>query len=300
MDVPETNDDIAKISPEAAAYHRLYEIIRILRAQNGCPWDRAQTPLSMRQNIIEETFEAVDAISVGDVMHVREELGDVFLNATMIAYMFEQSGDFSLADTINELSEKLIRRHPHVFSASSGKSCMSGKVENSIEVLKQWDKIKEKVEGRGDTNSVMDEVPAGFPPLLRAYKILKKAAKKGFDFFDVQPEEKVKRSFLKLENTVSTAGGNKHTVPPFDSSADPETNNDSLLREEMIGDLLFSVINYSRCLAIDPVVALNNANEKFCHRFVAVEKSLNAAGIPMDSEHSDTIGSVWQENGEPL
>ena len=102
------------------AYNRLYNVVSILRSENGCPWDREQTPMSMRRDLIEETFETVDAITQNDSEHAKEELGDVLLNATMISYMYEQKGDFTLAQVLNELSEKLIRRHPHVFPESEG------------------------------------------------------------------------------------------------------------------------------------------------------------------------------------
>lgn len=166
----------------AAAYKRLYETIRTLRAPGGCPWDREQTPLTMRRDLIEETFEAVDAVSSGDAAHAKEELGDVMLNASMIAYMYEQQNDFSVADAIDELTDKLIRRHPHVFLQSEGMSEVTENVTTGEQVLNQWDRIKENVEGRKSRKTILDEVPEGFPPLLRAYKMQKKAAKKGFDW----------------------------------------------------------------------------------------------------------------------
>jgi len=166
----------------AAAYKRLYETIKTLRAPGGCPWDREQTPLTMRRDLIEETFEAVDAVSSGDAAHAKEELGDVMLNASMIAYMYEQQNDFSVADAIDELTDKLIRRHPHVFPQSEGMSEVTENVTTGEQVLNQWDRIKENVEGRKSRKTILDEVPEGFPPLLRAYKMQKKAAKKGFDW----------------------------------------------------------------------------------------------------------------------
>ena len=166
----------------AAAYKRLYETIRTLRAPGGCPWDREQTPLTMRRDLIEETFEAVDAVSTEDAAHAKEELGDVILNASMIAYMYEQQNDFSVADAIDELTDKLIRRHPHVFPQSEGMSEVTENVTTGEQVLNQWDRIKENVEGRKSRKTILDEVPEGFPPLLRAYKMQKKAAKKGFDW----------------------------------------------------------------------------------------------------------------------
>ncbi len=170
----------------AAAYKRLYETIRTLRAPGGCPWDREQTPLTMRRDLIEETFEAVDAVSTGDAAHAKEELGDVILNASMIAYMYEQQNDFSVAEALDELTDKLIRRHPHVFPQSEGMSEVTEKVTTGEQVLNQWDRIKENVEGRKRAKTILDEVPEGFPPLLRAYKMQKKAAKKGFDWQSIE------------------------------------------------------------------------------------------------------------------
>ena len=170
----------------AAAYKRLYETIRTLRAPGGCPWDREQTPLTMRRDLIEETFEAVDAVSTGDAAHAREELGDVILNASMIAYMYEQQNDFSVAEALDELTDKLIRRHPHVFPQSEGMSEVTEKVTTGEQVLNQWDRIKENVEGRKSVKTILNEVPEGFPPLLRAYKLQKKAAKKGFDWQSIE------------------------------------------------------------------------------------------------------------------
>ena len=119
MDESTGTKNIAEISKTAAAYNRLYETIGILRAPGGCPWDRDQTPLSMRRDLVEEVFEAVDAVSQNDSPHIKEELGDVILNATLIAYMYEQSGIFSVAEVLNNLCDKLIRRHPHVFPESA-------------------------------------------------------------------------------------------------------------------------------------------------------------------------------------
>jgi tetrapyrrole methylase family protein/MazG family protein len=137
----------------------------------------------MRGDLIEEVFEAVEAISATDAAHAKEELGDVLLNTLIISYMYEQAGDFEVADVFDAVTEKLIRRHPHVFTESEGKAFMKSASLNSDEVLVQWEAIKGGLEHRrGD--SILDEVPAGFPPLSKAYKLQKKAAKKGFDWKD--------------------------------------------------------------------------------------------------------------------
>lgn len=252
-----------KNNPEAA-FKRLYETIKTLRAPGGCPWDREQNPLSMRRNLIEETFEAVDAVSQNDAPHAKEELGDVMLNTAMIAYMYEQSGDFTVADALNELTDKLIRRHPHVFKQSEGSSCMTGEVKTGEQVLKQWDKIKETVEGRKTDKSILDEVPDGFPPLLRAYKMQKKASKLGFDWKTMEPvRAKVYEELKEVEE------------------AETEHNQQHL--EEEFGDLMFAVINYMRHLGVDPEIAMDKVNRKFYNRFSFIEQQMKAENMPMDT-----------------
>lgn len=186
------------------AFSRFFETIRTLRAPDGCPWDREQTPLSMRLPLIEETFEAVDAVTEEDCPHAAEELGDVILNAFMIAYMYEQHGDFTVADALNGVTDKLIRRHPHVFPQSEGRVCAQGGADSPEAVLNQWDRIKETVEGRKQEKSVLDGVPESFPPLLRAYKMQKKAAKKGFDWEETaQVKEKVLEELREAEEAYA-------------------------------------------------------------------------------------------------
>lgn len=286
------HDDVEKT---ARAYKRLYETICILRAPDGCPWDREQTPLSMRRDLLEEVFEAVDAISEGDAAHAKEELGDVLLNATMIAYMYEQQHDFSVADVLTELTEKLIRRHPHVFPESEGKSAAMGDVKTGKEVLAQWDAIKANVENRCG-QSVLDDVPKGFPPLLRAYKMQKKAAKKGFDWHDITTvQEKV---FEELAEVAEAA----HLLPAQQSQKEaftvgtPKEQNDALLHvEEEIGDVFFALVNYARHLGIDPEIALAHANKKFYRRFSYIEAQCRERNIPMDSSHLKEEDALWNE-----
>ena len=304
----------------AAAYRRLYETIRTLRAPGGCPWDREQTPLTMRRDLIEETFEAVDAVSSGDAVHAKEELGDVILNASMIAYMYEQQNDFSVADALEELTDKLIRRHPHVFPQSEGISEVTGKVTTGEEVLNQWDRIKENVEGRKSAKTILDEVPEGFPPLLRAYKMQKKAAKKGFDWQSIESVaakvyeelEEVRDASQALHDakaggdtvgvkstddtpdTKATAG--THTASP-PQSAPParmsRAERAALHLEEEFGDLLFAVVNYMRHSGVDPETAMDRANRKFYRRFAYVEERMTKAGIPMDGDHLQDEDAFW-------
>ena len=252
------------MSETSDAYEQLYETVKTLRAEGGCPWDRAQTPLSMRSALIEEAFEAADAVTQNDAPHAKEELGDVMLNAVLIAYMYEQSGDFTVAQVLESVTEKLIRRHPHVFPQSEGASCMTEEVKTGDQVISQWDRIKEEVEGRGTGRTVLDEVPEGFPPLLRAYKMQKKAAKLGFDWKTMEPVRA--KVYEELHETEEA-----------------EQEHDQHHLEEEFGDLMFAVLNYMRHLGVDPEIAMDRVNRKFYRRFSYVEQHMKDAGIPLDS-----------------
>lgn len=279
------------------AFNRLYNVVKILRCPEGCPWDKEQTPLSMRRDLIEETFEAVDAITQEDSFHAKEELGDVMLNATMISYMYEQKGDFSVAEVLNDLAEKLIRRHPHVFPESEGSVCANTPVKNGEQVLNQWDRIKENLEGR-KTECILDEVPQGFPPLLKAYKMQKKAAKKGFDWDNVEDVkakiteelEEVEEARLKVNELLKN-----QDVHVFEMKSSKEADEAQKELEGEIGDLLFAVVNYARHLGVDPETALNATNTKFHKRFSYVQKKMEENEIPMIQENLSKMDEFWNE-----
>ncbi|MFA6505179.1 MAG: nucleoside triphosphate pyrophosphohydrolase, partial [Treponemataceae bacterium] len=245
------------------SFARLYEIVQRLRAPDGCPWDLEQSPATMRGDLIEETYECVEAINENDPAHIREELGDVFLLATMISYMHEQSGDFSVADALEEICEKLIRRHPHVFGESEAAT--------AAEVLKQWDIIKVEQEGRKPKDSVLDQVSRALPPLERAFKLQKKAAKVGFDW----PEAAGVWKKVAEELAEAKEAHEQHT--------DEENPQAAAHLEEELGDLLFSVVNICRYLRVDPAVALHGANIKFTGRFKHVEKRMKETGESMEN-----------------
>lgn len=272
-----------------AAFARLYATIRRLRAPGGCPWDIEQTPVTLRETLIEEAYETVEAITeahvdapVGTdparlVAHVREEIGDVFLNATMISYIYEQAGDFTVADSLDEVSDKLIRRHPHVFGSTEGFAGpeSSARTDTADKVLAQWDVIKRGVEGR-KADSILDEVSRGMPALERAAKLQKKASKAGFDWNtldDVWP--KVDEELAELRAAVASGEGSA--------------------MEDELGDLLFAIVNIARHLKVDPGVALTRTNAKFTRRFKHVERSMKNAGIPMDKAHLGEMDGFWDE-----
>ncbi len=257
------------------SFDRLYGVVRRLRAPDGCPWDREQTPASLRGDLIEETYECVEAIDEKDPGHVREELGDLFLLATMLAYMHEQEGSFTVSDALETVSDKLIRRHPHVFGESDAKT--------SAEVLDQWARIKVEQEGRVPKDSILDEVSTALPPLDRAHKLQKKAAKVGFDWDDIGGV------WAKIDEELGEA---KEACRSHAAGAADE---DREHLEEELGDLLFSVVNVCRYLKVDPSVALHKTNVKFLRRFKHVEKRMKEAGSPMEAGRLEEMDRYWNE-----
>lgn len=266
----------------ARAFARFYKIIKTLRAPGGCPWDRAQTPVSMRRDLLEETFETLDALSEKNDAHVKEELGDALLNILMISYMHEQENKFSVSDVLDSISKKLVRRHPHVFSESAGNALSGKKVSTPDEVLLQWDAIKENVEGRR-FETILDEVPKDFPPLLYAYKIQKKAGKKGFDWKTAsEVEKKLAEEFSEMKEALKKYESNKNESAFLDLEAE-------------CGDVLFALVNYFRHIGVDASLALSRTNKKFYKRFSYVEKACKEKNIPMDGEHLAEEEAFWNE-----
>ncbi len=254
-------------SPDTGpAFARVSELLSLLRSPEGCPWDRAQTLVSLRTAVLEEASELVDAIESGDAAHVMEELGDVYLVAGLMAQISADSGPgLAVADVLNLLSDKLIRRHPHVFT-EGGES-----LDSAGAVKLQWDQIKEEVEGRGrDAVSALDRVGRHLPPLTRAHELQKKAAKTGFDWPDASgPLAKVQEELTELLETETEAE-----------------------REHELGDLLFSVVNYARHIRVDPVVALHSANSRFERRFRHMEAGAGPgfSGLSLADQEA-----LWQQ-----
>jgi nucleoside triphosphate diphosphatase len=247
---------------------QLYDIIRTLRGPEGCPWDREQTAASLRGALLEETYEAIEAIDSGDVLHVREELGDVYLIVTMLGIIYEESSDFTVAQALSIIVDKLVRRHPHVFGDAT--------VDSPDEVIDQWNRIKVEEEGKRPKDRLLDAVSNALPPLERAYKLQKKAAKVGFDWpsFD--------GVLAKLHEEISEVQSELQASP---------VNGEAV--EEEIGDLLFSAINASRFLGVDPSLALHRANQKFSARFGTVESQLKERGRSLQESSLDDMEEIW-------
>jgi tetrapyrrole methylase family protein/MazG family protein len=269
------------------AFKGLYGVIARLRAPDGCPWDREQTPLTLRESLVEETYECIEAIGEKDSSHAREELGDIYLLATMISYMYEQEGLFSVQDVLREVSEKYIRRHPHVFG--------DVKVRDSAEVLENWRQIKVTQEGRKPKDSILDEVSRGLPPLEKAQKLQKKAAKLGFDWPEVQDV------IVKLEEELTEVKEALVSLRASGESGDessPETGVTGTFQsdlEDELGDLLFSAVNLCRFLNVDSSIALDRANAKFTRRFKHVEKQMKENKMEMRRENLKQMDNFWEE-----
>jgi len=258
------------MSDAARSFDRFFDIVRTLRSPEGCPWDREQTVDTLKGFLLEESFECIDAIDAQDDDGIKEELGDVLLIAIMIAYVKEEQSVFSTRDVLDEISDKLVRRHPHVFGEAE--------VQDSAEVKKQWDQIKIEVEGKKKKESLLDSVPQSFPPLERAFKMQKKAAKAGFDWPDIDGVfKKIEEESAEVKETI--ADGNEAKAGAL---------------EDEIGDLLFSVINLARYLRVDPSLALNRTNRKFAARFRHVEQEMKARALSMEQHNLDVMDQIWE------
>jgi tetrapyrrole methylase family protein/MazG family protein len=245
----------------------LVKIMERLRGEGGCEWDRVQTHASLRQYLLEEAHEVLDAISRKDVEQLREELGDLLLQILFHAQIARENGDFDIAGVIDSISEKMVRRHPHVFSDSSAATPDA--------VSRQWEHIKKTVENRNHA-SIIGGVPRSFPSLLRAAKITKKAARAGFDWENTgQVMEKVEEEMEELGNAVS--------------EGDPEK------MEHELGDTLFALVNLARFLNINPEVAMISANERFERRFEAMEKFARESGCTIEDSDLSTLDRFWEK-----
>jgi nucleoside triphosphate diphosphatase len=259
-------------------FEALLDIMRTLRAPGGCPWDREQTLASLRPFVLEETYEVLEAIDAGDMVDLREELGDYLYEAVFLAQIGEESGQLSIGDAIDAIREKLIRRHPHVFAKHSDDEGIT-----SGQVIERWETMKARErEAKGEAarreKTTLSGVPKTLPSLLRAYEISSRAAAVGFDW------TKAEDVLDKIEEEVAEV---RHEV---ESGA---TGHMSRAEDEM-GDLLFAITNLSRKLGIEPEAALRRANEKFTTRFDAMERAFAARGQRLSDATLNEMEEEWQ------
>lgn len=242
------------------------EIMRRLREPGGCPWDREQTPESLRKHILEEAYEVIEAIDTGDKELLCEELGDLLLQIVFQARIAEETGSFSMQDVIDGISEKMIRRHPHIF----------GDVEASdaAAVMVEWEALKRKE--KPERSSVIDGLPPELPGLLAAAKLQQRAAGVGFEWPDIkQAWDKCREEADELK--AAAAKGNQSEI------------------EEEMGDLLFACVNLSRLLKVPAEVAIMKANRKFRRRFSFVENKINENGGDWKKFDTDALIAFWNE-----
>jgi tetrapyrrole methylase family protein/MazG family protein len=246
---------------------QLVEIVKTLRSPEGCPWDREQNLLSIKNHFLEEAFELVDALDNEDIPNIREELGDIIFHVVFHSVMAEEEGKFNLEDVIAEVNEKLIRRHPHVFGDL-------GKIDTE-EVVVNWEKIKEQ-EKKNKRKSVLDDIPGSFPSIQRSQKMQERVRKVGFDWPNMaECMKKVNEEINEFKEAVDT--GIKKDI------------------EHELGDVFFALINLSRFLKVDPDEALRKANKRFHKRFSYIEQNLQERGLSSEDATIEQMEELWQE-----
>jgi tetrapyrrole methylase family protein/MazG family protein len=249
------------------SFQRIAEIIDRLRAPDGCLWDRQQKKGDVGRYLLEEAYEVIDAIEGGKSEALCEELGDVLFQILFLARISEEAGEFDISDVIDRISEKMIRRHPHVFGDTA--------VESVDEIRSNWENIKIHDEGKTDwKGSLIYKIPRSLPSLSRAKKITESASKVGFDWESKEGVlEKIEEELEELKAALGIEGA-------------------SLIKEE-IGDLLFSIVNLCRFTEVDPEEALRSSIAKFIKRFAFIEKSLKDEGKTPDEASLEEMDRLW-------
>ena len=248
-------------------FDQLLTIMRKLRGPGGCPWDAEQTHESLTRYLLEETYEVIEAIDEKSPQHLKEELGDLLLQPIFHAAIAEETGDFNINDVIDTLCEKLIRRHPHVFGNLD--------IKDSNAQIENWERIKKDEKG-AERPSALSGIPNHLPALLKAHKISEKASRVGFDWdHSDQVFAKVMEELHEFEE--AWAGGNP------------------LRMEDELGDLLFSIVNLGRFLALNPEEALRKTLNRFQKRFSYVEDSLHSQGKQMQNTTLEEMDLLWEQ-----
>ena len=246
----------------------LIEIVKLLRGEGGCPWDREQTHESIKADFIEETCEAIEAIDLKDTDLLREELGDVLLQVVFHCRLEEEVGSFRFDDICDSICKKLIVRHPHVFG--------SVQADNTDQVLKNWDAIKMQTKGQESYTDTLTSVAKSLPALMRAQKVGKRAMRAGMDFRTAQDAIDCIAN-EKAELDAAVANGDKKNI------------------EEELGDLLFSCVNAARHLGVDAELALKASTEKFINRFSVTEELTKAEGLNMKELPIEELDLYWDK-----
>lgn len=248
--------------------HDLVKIVKVLRSENGCPWDKVQTHESIRSSLIEETYEVIEAIDLNDKALLLEELGDVLLQVVFHSEIETEAENFNFDDVCNDICQKLIIRHPHVFGSVTVNGC--------DEVLTNWEQIKQQTKGQTTFTETLRSVPKTLPALMKAQKIGKRAAKSGMDFKDISDAlNRLKSEIAELEEAIA--------------------ENDSARINEELGDVLFSCTNVARKADAESELLLTDASEKFIKRFEKTEQLIRLNEVDMKSLSIDELDAYWNQ-----
>ena len=250
------------------SFDRLVDVVAMLRSKNGCPWDLAQTHESLKADLIEEAYELIEAIDAKVPKKICDELGDLLMQVMLHSQIATDQNEFGIDEVIEHLTEKLVRRHPHVFG--------SVVATDENEVLENWEEIKRGEDGNKDRKSSLDGIPHSLPSLQRAEKIQKKASRAGFDW------DKTEDVLPKLQEEID--------------EIEESIRNDDITEIEMeIGDLLFSVVNLCRFLNVQPEEALRKSTRKFANRFQRMETTLKKTNKTFKDYDLSTLDQIWEQ-----
>jgi len=247
---------------------KLIKITETLMGDDGCPWDKVQTRESLKPYLVEETYEVLEALDSNDPEKIKDELGDLLYQILFHSKISSLKGEFDFRDVIDNLSEKMVRRHPHVFK--------EGKLNTPDQVIEQWEEIKKKENSKANQKSILDSIPINLPSLIKAQKLQKKVAKEGFDW------DQINDVFDKLDEEISE----------FKEAVLKKKSTDI---QNEIGDILFVITNIAKFHKIDAEEALRSTNNKFIKRFKYIEQKLEGKGKTLKDSSLEEMERYWQE-----
>ena len=247
---------------------KLIKITDTLMGEDGCPWDKVQTRESLKPYLVEETYEVLEALDENDPEKIKDELGDLLYQILFHSKISSLKGEFNFQDVIDNLSDKMIRRHPHVFKG--------GKLNSPDQVIEQWEEIKKKENNKANQKSILDSIPINLPSLIKAQKLQKKAAKEGFDW------DQINDVFDKLDEEIKE----------FKEAVLKKKNTDI---QSEIGDIIFVITNIAKFYKVDAEEALRSTNNKFIKRFQYIEQKIEGKGKTLKDCPLEEMERYWQE-----